>query len=207
MPHKVSVVALLDEVSTAVKVAGACNAVKRVGDRLVGDQFDGTGFVRGVQRKGLALDGARCFVAGCGGVGRPIAASLAEAGVAEIALFDSSEHATADLAQRLRTHFPQLRVTIDGNDPAGLDLAVNATPLGMNDTDRMPFDPSRLDARTFVGDVVLAREMTPLLEGAKARGCRVQPGIDMLFEMIPPYLEFFGLPTTTAEHLRSVARI
>jgi shikimate dehydrogenase len=207
MPHKVSVVALLDEMSTAAKVAGACNAVKRVGDLLVGDQFDGAGFVRGVQRKGVKLHGTRCLVVGCGGVGRPIAASLAEAGVAEIALFDSSEHAVADLAQRLRTHFPALKVTIAGNDPHGFDLVVNATPLGMSDADPLPFDVSRLRATTFVGDVVLTREMTPLLEAAKARGCRVQPGADMLFEMIPPYLEFFGYPTTTPEHLRGLARL
>src|SRR3954466_2855603 len=85
MPHKVSVVDLIDEASTAVKVAGACNAVKRVGEKLVGDQFDGEGFVRGVKGKGLALAGARCLVVGCGGVGRPIAASLAGAGVVDAA--------------------------------------------------------------------------------------------------------------------------
>jgi shikimate dehydrogenase len=49
MPHKVSVVGLLDEVTPTVKVAGACNAVKRTPDgRLVGDMFDGEGFVRGL---------------------------------------------------------------------------------------------------------------------------------------------------------------
>jgi len=207
MPHKVSVVALLDEASTAVKVAGACNAVKRAGAKLVGDQFDGAGFVRGVQGQGLELKGARCLVVGCGGVGRPIAASLASAGVAEIALFDTSAHASADLAQRLRTHHPQLRVTVAGNDPAGFDLVVNATPLGMNEGDALPIDASRLDARTFVGDVVLSRGMTPLLEAAKARGCRVQAGADMLFEMIPPYLEFFGYPTTTPQRLRELAKL
>ena len=63
MPHKVATVGLLDEVSAAVKVAGACNAVKRLPDgRLVGDMFDGEGFVRGVLRKGLVLQGARVLV-------------------------------------------------------------------------------------------------------------------------------------------------
>jgi shikimate dehydrogenase len=207
MPHKVSVVAMLDEPSKAVKVAGACNAVKRVGNRLVGGQFDGAGFVRGVQRKGVVLAGARCLVVGCGGVGRPIAASLAEAGVAEVALFDTNGQASSGLARLLGEHFPELRVTVAGNDPAGFDLVVNATPLGMNDGDPLPVDASRLDARTFVGDVVLTREMTPLLEAAKARGCRVQVGADMLFEMIPPYLEFFGFPTTTPERLRELANL
>ena len=84
---------------------------------------------------------------------------------------------------------------------------MNATPLGMNEGDALPIDASRLDARTFVGDVVLSRGMTPLLEAAKARGCRVQAGADMLFEMIPPYLEFFGYPTTTPQRLRELAKL
>src|SRR5690606_16608876 len=56
MPHKVVTVDLLDEVTPAVRVAGACNAVRRTTDgRLLGDNFDGEGFVRGVRLKGLTL--------------------------------------------------------------------------------------------------------------------------------------------------------
>ena len=53
----------------------------------------------------------------------------------------------------------------------------------------------------------MSREMTPLLEAAKARGCRVQVGTDMLFEQIPAYLEFFGFGTATSDELRKVAQI
>jgi len=75
MPHKVSVVDLLDEVTPTVKVAGSCNAVKRTADgRLLGDMFDGEGFVRGLLGKGLVLRGARALVVGSGGVGSAIAA-------------------------------------------------------------------------------------------------------------------------------------
>ena len=208
MPHKVSVVALLDERSVAVQVSGACNAVRRgEGGTLVGDQFDGAGFVRGVQRKGLDLKGARCLVVGCGGVGRPIAASLAQAGIGRLALFDVDRACADDLAHRVTAHFPQLAVATTSNDPAGFDLVVNATPLGMNADDPLPFDVTRLDAHTFVGDVVLSREFTPLLTAAKARGCPTQVGTDMLFEMIPAYLEFFGFPPTTSEHLRQLAQL
>src|SRR5271165_5018388 len=63
MPHKVSVMALLDDVSTAVKVAGACNAVRRAEDgRLVGEMFDGEGFVREVAHNGGSLVGKRLLV-------------------------------------------------------------------------------------------------------------------------------------------------
>jgi shikimate dehydrogenase len=198
----------LDEVSAAVQVSGACNAVRRLPDgRLAGDQFDGEGFVRGVQRKGMKLEGARCLVLGCGGVGRPIAASLAQAGAGAIALHDVRAPAAADLAQRLRTHYSPLAVTVGGNDPFGFDLVVNATPLGMRDGDPLPLDPQRLQGRTFVGDVVMRTTMTPFLLAAQERGCTVQVGTDMLFEMIPAYLEFFGLPVTTPERLRELARL
>jgi shikimate dehydrogenase len=208
MPHKVSVVAQLDEVSAAVRVCGACNAVKRLPDgRLAGDQFDGEGFVRGVLRKGMRLQGARCLVVGCGGVGRPIAASLAQHGAGEIALHDTDAAAMDDLVQRLRASYPGVATAPAGADPAGFDLVVNATPLGMREGDPLPVDVHRLDARTFVGDVVLTTSLTPLLAAARARGCAVQAGQDMLFEMIPAYLEFFGYPVATPERLRELAQL
>ncbi|MET0335305.1 MAG: ThiF family adenylyltransferase [Rhizobacter sp.] len=208
MPHKVSVVDLLDEATPSVRVAGACNAVKRLPDgRLLGDQFDGTGFVRGIERKGLKLRGAKALVVGCGGVGSAIAASLAAANVAHIALFDVNGASADELAQRLNTHLPGVEVSTGHNDPEGFDLVVNATPLGMNVGDPLPIDVSRLAPGTFVGEVVMKTEMTAFLQAAKEHGCQVQVGSDMLFEMIPPYLEFFGFPTTTPEHLRAVARL
>jgi shikimate dehydrogenase len=78
MPHKVTTVALRDECSTAVEIAGACNAVLRRPDgTLVGDMFDGAGVTRGARRKGFSFAGARCLVVGAGGVGSAIAASIA----------------------------------------------------------------------------------------------------------------------------------
>lgn len=208
MPHKVSTVGLLDEVTATVRVAGACNAVKRLADgRLVGDMFDGAGFVRGVLRKGLDLTGQRVLVVGTGGVGCAIAASLAGAGIAAISLFDVNTASCEALAQRLKTHYPQIEVRTGSNDPADHDLVVNATPMGMNEGDPLPMDVSRLSPGTFVGEVVMKAETTAFLAAAQARGCRTQVGTDMLYEQIPAYLEYFGLPTTTAEVLRRGAQL
>ena len=208
MPHKVTTVGLLDEVTPTVRVAGACNAVKRLPDgRLVGDMFDGAGFVRGVRRKGVRLDGARVLVVGCGGVGSAIAESLAGEGIAAIALHDMNAASALALGERLRQHYPRIAVTTGTNDPAGMDLVVNATPMGMNEGDPLPLDVGRLSPNTFVGEVVMRTEMTAFLTAARARGCPVQVGSDMLFEQIPAYLEYFGLPTTTAEQLLSLARL
>jgi len=207
MPHKVTTVALLDDATPTVKIAGSCNAVRRKDGRLQGDLFDGEGFVRGLRRKGFKVDGARALVVGCGGVGSAIAASLASAGVGALSLFDARPESATGLRERLISHYRALEVKTGSNDPSGHDLVVNATPLGMNDGDPLPVDVSRLGPQTFVGEVVMKQEMTAFLRAVQARGCRFQVGTDMLFEQIPAYLEYFGFPTTTPETLRSLARI
>ena len=190
MPHKITTVGLLDEVSPTAAIAGSCNAVRRSADgKLHGDMFDGEGFVRGVLRKGCVLKGARALVVGCGGVGSANGASQ------------------TGLAARLQKHYPELQVNTGSNDPAGFELVVNATPMGMNAGDPMPMDVSRIASSTFVGEVVMKSEMTAFLEAARERGCRFQIGSDMLFEQIPAYLEYFGFPSTTPEELRAVATL
>jgi shikimate dehydrogenase len=208
MPHKVTTVGLLDEATPTVLIAGSCNAIVRRADgSLLGDMFDGEGFVRGVRRKGRALVGARALVVGSGGVGSAIAASLAAAGVAGLGLFDVDAGVAAALEMRLTRHYPRLRVITGSNDPGGYDIVVNATPLGMNDDDPLPLDTRRLSPGALVGEVVMKQQMTPFLRAAVERGCEVQVGTDMLYEQIPAYLEFFGFGSTTADALRAVAKL
>ncbi|RPI45396.1 MAG: shikimate dehydrogenase [Hyphomicrobiaceae bacterium] len=208
MPHKVTTLALLDELTPTAKIAGSCNAILRRSDgSLLGDMFDGAGFVRGVVRSGRTLVGNRVLVVGCGGVGSAIAASLAAAGVGMIALFDANAASAEALAGRLRAQYHQLEIKTGSNDPSGYNVVVNATPLGMQEGDPLPLDVSRIDPATLVGEVVMKEEYTPLLRLAKEKGCSIQVGTEMLFEQIPAYIEFFGFGTTSSDELRSVAKI
>jgi shikimate dehydrogenase len=208
MPHKVATLALVDEASVSARIAGACNAVKMdERGRLIGDMFDGEGFVRGLKRKGRRIAGASAFVAGCGGVGSAIAASVARAGVSRLGLYDLSAHAMDALAKRLQSHYPNLEVIAGSADPAGYDIVVNATPLGMKKDDPLPMRTDGISSSTFIGEVVMSEEMTPFLTAVRAKGCEVQVGLDMLFEQIPAYLEFLGLGTATPEELRKLAQI
>jgi shikimate dehydrogenase len=208
MPHKITSMSLVSEASTAAKIAGACNAILRRPDgTLLGDMFDGEGFVRGVKRKGRKVSGARALVVGSGGVGSAIAASLAGAGVAALGLFDVSEAAARALAGRLREHYPEVELGVGSKDPQGYDIVINATPIGMKASDPLPLDVARIKPSAFVGEVVMKEEITPFLRAAREKGCVIQIGTDMLFEQIPAYLEFFGFPTTTPDELRRVAKI
>jgi shikimate dehydrogenase len=208
MPHKVATLALVDQASVSARIAGACNAVK-VDERghMVGDMFDGEGFVRGLHRKGRRVAGASAFVAGCGGVGSAIAASMAKAGVSRLGLYDVSAPAMNELMRRLQSHYPNLEVAVGSAEPAGYDIVVNATPLGMEKDNPLPMNMDGIRASTFVAEVVMKEEMTPFLAAARAKGCDYQVGTDMLFEQIPAYLEFFGLGTATPDELRKVAQI
>jgi shikimate dehydrogenase len=208
MPHKVTTLALADETTPTARIAGACNALLRRADGTwLGDQFDGSGFVRGIARKGRRVAGARVVVVGCGGVGSAIAASFAAAGAAAISLYDAHAASAEALAARLAQHYPALVVRTGSNDPAGHEIVVNATPLGMKEGDPLPFDIERVDAAALVGEVVMKAEHTPLLRAALARGHEIQVGTDMLFEMVPAYLEFFGFGSASADELRAVAQL
>ena len=206
MPHKVSTVGMLDEVLPTALIAGSCNAVRRMPDgRLQGDMFDGEGFVRGLRRKGFDPKGRTALVVGAGGVGCAIAASLAAAGVLDMDLYDLNDTSAKNLASRLLAHYPNMTIRTGKNDPAGYELLVNATPMGMKDGDQLPVDMNRVDAHTFVGEVVMKADMTAFLKAAQARGCRIQMGADMLYEQIPAYLEYFGYPVPTPDELRAAA--
>jgi shikimate dehydrogenase len=208
MPHKVTTMDLVDEISPVARIAGAINAVRQRDDgSLVGDQFDGAGFVRGALSKGFDPTGKRALIVGNGGVGSPIAASLAQIGLAGIGLFDSDPRASEALARRIGEHYPDVTVTMGSKDPEGYDMVVNATPLGMRDEDPLPVDIERVASGTYVGDVVLSSRTTRFLQAAKEHGCTTQVGSDMLFELIPAYLEFFGFGKATAGELRATARL
>ena len=208
MPHKLTTANLVDELSLRARIAGSVNAILRRADgSLLGDMFDGVGFVRGMERKGRTIAGARALVVGTGGVGSAIAASLAEAGVAALGLYDVAPAAVDALCGRLGAHYPELEVLKGSPDPSGYDIVVNATPLGMKPNDPPPIDASRIAPAAFVGEVVMTEQFTPFLRSALAKGCEVQVGTDMLYEMIPAYLEFFGFGGSSPAELRKLSQI
>mgnify|MGYP003362659640 FL=1 len=97
------------------------------------------------------------------------------------------------------------RVVTGSADPAGFDIVVNATPLGMKAGDPLPINVERIPPHAYVGEVVLSAEVTPFLAAARARGCQGQGGLDMLYEQIPAYLAYFDLPVATPGQLRALA--
>ena len=155
---------------------------------------------------GFAIAGARCLVVGAGGAGAAIAAALATAGASTVRLHDTrSAHAEA-LAAQLRSHFPRTDIHAGAAALAGFGLVVNATPLGMDADDPLPIDVTQITPEMVIAEIVMKREITPMLEAARARGCRIVLGREMLREQMPLYLDFFGLTAATTCRVRTDAR-
>jgi shikimate dehydrogenase len=94
------------------------------------------------------------------------------------------------------------RISVHSADPAGFDLVINATPLGLRDDDPLPFDVARLDPGAAVIDILMKPQPTPLLRACAERGISAHPGFEMLVQQVPDYLAFFGMPRI-AEQLRA----
>lgn len=194
VPHKSAVLGLLDEASPHARAVGAVNVVRRDPDgRLIGDVLDGVGFVAGLRQNGIEPRGMRVFMAGAGGAANAIAFSLADTGIARLAIWNRTRSKSEDLRERLLGLYPELAIEIAGNDPAGADLVVNATSLGLRDDDPPPLALDKLQAHQVVAEVIMKPAMTPLLLAAEARGCRICPGAPMLDCQLTLMAEFMGI--------------
>jgi len=200
IPHKAALLGLLDRCDPLGRAAGAVNAARRNADgSLEGALFDGTGFAKSLEHFNIPLAGRRVLLVGAGGAGMAIAASLATRGLAELALFDAGTGRAHSVAQRVRAAFGQNLSTPETSDPAAYDLVINATPLGLKDSDPLPFDVTRVAAHAAVVDILMTRQATALLKACAARGITAHPGYEMLVQQIPEYLSFFGFDSLARE--------
>lgn len=194
VPHKQAIARLCDEVSDAARLIGAVNVVRREPDgRMVGEILDGKGFVAGLRSHGIEPKGLKVFMAGAGGAASAIAFALAEAGVATLGVYNRTAQKVNDLSSRLHQVFPDLNVQAAGPRPDGFDLVVNATSLGMKDSDALPMDLDDLLPTQVVAEIIMKPETTAMLKHAQDRGCKVHFGLPMLSSQAELMLEFMGI--------------
>ena len=184
LPHKVTVIAHLDGLGESAAVMGAVNCVVRRGEKLIGENTDGKGFLKSLASV-ADPKGKSVVLFGAGGAARAIAVELGLAGARRITVVNRSEGRGAELVDLLRG---KLRVESelvmwrgDFAVPAGTDLVINATSIGLYDTDaRLGLDVSTLQPAMAVADVIGNPPRTRLIRDAEARGCRALDGLGML---------------------------
>jgi shikimate dehydrogenase len=194
VPYKHRATELADLLHPTGRRVGAINALRRERDgRWSGDMFDGQGLVRALRARDVRLSGARVRMLGAGGAGSAVAVALADAGVAEIAIFDVATDRAASLAEQLRRYYPSCdcRATIGPVSTDNADLLINCTPIGMAPGEGMPVPLGPLDPALMVVDVIMKPEVTPLLAHAASCGCRTMNGRPMLEGQAQAVVEFF----------------
>lgn len=201
IPHKETAARFCDRLEGVAGILQVANVIRREADgSLTGRILDGEGFVGGLRRAGFQPAGRSALIVGAGGVALAIAAALVEAGIARLHLSNRTAARAEAMRERLaalargRGLTVELRVT--GADPSGLDLAVNATALGMHPGDALPFPAGAITPAMTVAEVVMVPETTPLLAEAAGRGARCVPGYAMLTGQIDPFIDFVLAPAS-----------
>jgi shikimate dehydrogenase len=197
MPHKEAIAELVDSLTPEAAAAGAVNIVRRNSDgTLSGGQLDGAGFVAAMKNGGTDPAGQLIHIAGAGGVSAGIAAALAAAGAGRIVIANRSPARAQVLVTRLAAAYPAVEFGVGENVAADAQILINATSLGLNADDPLPFPEHTLLPGRFVGDVVNIATQTPILKLAAERGCRIQAGQAMVEPQLDLMLDFFGQDTT-----------
>ena len=177
MPHKVTTMELVDEISPTAEIAGATQRRSAAGGRVASR--------RSVRRRRFCprrvaqgIRPVRETRARCRQRRRRFTDRGRSGGprTGRDRLVRSARAASEALAQRIGKHYPDVKVAIGSKDPEGYDLIVNATPIGMKDGDPLPVDIDRITPGSYVGDVVLKADITPFLQAAKDKGCTIQVG-------------------------------
>lgn len=182
VPHKENVIPFLDEISEEASFIGAVNTIKNDGGRLTGYNTDGRGFMQSLSEAGIDVRDKRILIVGSGGASRAIGYYLCKE-ASGVYLYDVDKKK----AERLMAHLNSIKNNVKVIDTdslksseffSGIDILINATPLGLKPDDPMPVDITLLNNKHIVCDLIYKE--TPLLRDASKIGCKTLDGLGML---------------------------
>lgn len=194
VPFKEAACRLSDRAGPNAALIGTANAVRREADgSFLCENFDGLGFAAALKQGGHAIAGRRALLAGAGGAGSAIAFTLAAEGAAGLTIADQDTARAEKLSAAVARSFPGTHAAAGLADPAGHDLVVNATPMGMKADDPFPVSVANLTSAMTVMDIVMKPRETAFLARARAMGCSVQYGTAMTDCQMDLWIRFLDL--------------
>lgn len=182
VPHKENVIPFLDEISEEASFIGAVNTIKNDDGKLTGNNTDGRGFMQSLSEAGIDVGDKKILIVGAGGASRAIGYYLCKE-ASEVHLFDVDDKK----ANSLKEHLNKLKGNVSLADAksvknkdffSGIDIIINATPLGLKPDDPMPVNISLINKNHMVCDLIYKE--TPLLREASKIGCKTMDGLGML---------------------------
>jgi shikimate dehydrogenase len=198
VPHKITALPLVDEVEERARKIGAINTIAVEGQKLVGHNTDGPGFVHALREEfSVDLRDLRVLLLGAGGgAGRGLAYQCAFENCERLVLVDRTVEKAQTLAHELAAYFsgprvlgPEARLEAVSWEAAALrtqiartDLVINATPLGLKRSDPSPLPRALIAPHLMIYDLIPRKALTPLLADAEEAGARGANGLAMLLQ-------------------------
>lgn len=193
MPHKTSIIKLLDELTPEAHQVGACNVIRRNKDgKLVGTMLDGEGFVKGLSNSGYSVKEKNVFIVGSGGAASGLAFAIARHGASRLRIFNRTKAKAVNLIENLKSYFPKIDIEYFDTISADDQIIVNGTSVGMKENQGLPISLSTVTESSLVADIVVAPEMTAFLNEAKKMNCLIHKGKEMLEGQISLMIDFMN---------------
>ena len=225
IPHKLPALPMMDALDDSAKTWGAVNTVRFEAQdpagnwrplgyfaetapepiRSHGFNTDAEAIARALREDlGQELAGAKVLLLGAGGAGRVAALKLAAENASELFLVNRTAGKAEALAAEVAARFPGVKARA-GYPKGSVDLLINASSLGLQAGDGLPFDPAdfRLDRTRAVYDMIYRPAQTPLLAAAKAAGCATANGLGMLLRQGAASLELWSGQAAPIKEMRA----
>ena len=195
IPFKAQAIALAKTLGPQASQIGAINALKKYSNGAwSGEIFDGIGCVEAFKQRGITLQDKRLQLIGLGGAGSAICVALAYEKPKLLRLFDINAQTTERMAKMVNTISPQTVVEVGLPLAEGIDILLNASPVGMLNDARLPFAVQQFKKELIVFDAIVMPENTPLLSLAQDCGCQVVRGREMMLGQISKIVDYFFAP-------------
>lgn len=213
IPHKQSIISLLDELTPTAQAIGAVNTIYLRDDKLIGDNTDASGFLADLKNflvgspspilgEGLGVRGKNTFILGAGGSARAVTFALLNDGW-NVTLAARRLEQAHQLATSFASHDLCITDDISNIELSNITLIVNTTPLGMTpNTDQSPWIEKLPFPNAAIYDLVYNPRETKLVRDARSQGLPATTGLGMLIEQAALAFEIWTGYDVSRETLR-----
>ena len=198
IPHKQMISKFCEKLDDDALFTGAVNWIKFDKDRgLIGNNFDGQGFVNGFLGQNNALEGKRVCIFGAGGAAVAITSALVDINIKSLKIVNRDVNKAFNLKDKLNTKQKSIRVDVSGADDYVLsdcDVIINATSLGLKKNDKIPIDLDKTSKNSIIADIIMQPKETELLKRAKILGRSIHYGkymIESQIDLVGQFLEIW----------------
>ncbi|MCF6327408.1 MAG: shikimate dehydrogenase [Devosiaceae bacterium] len=195
IPYKQVAFRAVDDATERAIRLGVVNTIRRMSDgKLIGEMTDGLAMISALAKKDIYPAGKTALLVGAGGgAGTAIADALCEAGIEKLILLETDKPRLSSLITMLSNQYPAVKLYTETVQANNVDIAINASPLGTNKGDSMPFDFSCIKPNGMVADVITKPEMTGMLAEARKLGFAILTGVEMAGAQLPLQMHHWGI--------------